>query len=586
MGILLDLSLKNLDKEHSINFKKIAERISSFLSIELNINSINVYFQEPNSSIEIPTQGINFGCIISSNSIVLANWIKNLSSQERKIIIHFLFSKEIFRINLLKKITFNHSYGEIIEMWLSVLSILWCIKDLNLNSYFHRSIGYILQRMIFSFDKKTKLNWDKEFTIIYYSEISLKKLFDRILSIIKKGKYENWSAVKMESSFHDFVDTLEPSQEFHLLPIQMKERYFAILEKLLQVGFRDSSARKIGTYLHREHDVINNAYREMIDQYVLYWLPRVDYLALKLYPYTFRLTISDKQITNELLEIFKKNPYIFNLYVTNSRNNNIIYASFNSPYIIHHQLEKLLERYSKKEKITDYFLQSPRRRTIFGTIATDKLELAHVTYDLLISQQKKLPIKTFTFLDEVLYPHHEKKTKKAYFAEEVLGFLSTIRARFLPQGMYTFHNVEFIELCNKYGVNTNETETVMSYINKMEHRCQRLGVLDYKLTLWVKSSHSTNLNFELLVDPMDNRVKELTNNLKSFASLSKTEFVDRVILTFQGIKYDKYLVNLIEKQISSYDIEFMFTELNRNVDFQRCVCFHQLYDYDNQRWKF
>ena len=126
----------------------------------------------------------------------------------------------------------------------------------------------------------------------------------------------------------------------------------------------------------------------------------------------------------------------------------------------------------------------------------------------------------------------------------------------------------------------------MSFINKMEHRCVRLGLLDYKLSLWIKSSHSNSLNFELLVNPKDKRIEKLTTDLKVLASLSVTEFLDRVNFTFQGVHFDKYLVDIIKKKISDYDIEFIFSESIRNTEFQRCVCLHQLYDYDSQRWTF
>jgi len=584
--ILSELTLKFIDKKNTDNFLKIAERIGTLLSREVNVNSKTIYTQESDSSIEIPKQGTNFGCIIDNNSIVLANWLYDLSSIEGKHLIHFLLSKEVFRNILFDSYLPNTIFKNFFEILLNCITVLWCIKDLSLISYYDRNVGFISQRMIYGFDKADILLWERRFTNLYFSEISIKEFFEKIYSLSQKMIYNNLSFENLQITFNQFIDLYEPRLEHPLFPTHMKERHLNILAKILHLGYKDTSARKIGEYFHRKHDVINYAFKEMTNLYLLYWLPRVNYQALKLYPSTFQLLISDKSSKDELLKIFHKNHYIFNLYESTSKNNQLIYASFQSPLIIQNQLEELFDRYMKKNKITDYFFQSPKRRTIFGTIITDKITPTKNMYTQLIVEPETFPIKTFTFLDEIIEIDYTKKTKKVFFAEEVLGFLASLNARFLPQGMYDFRIVEFVELCKKFNVDINQTKDVMSYINKMEHRCLRLGLLDYKLILWVKSNHAKSLNFELFVNPEDSRVDTLINNLKSFATLSKTEFKDRVVLTFQGISYDKHLVDFIKSQISSYNIEFIFNEFTRNIDFQRCLCLNKLYDYDNFRWKF
>ena len=254
-----------LDKKYTTSFKQIAKRINILLSKDVNFDSINIYFQNLESELEIPKMGIRFGCIYQDKCIILGKWLKNLSSRERKILIHFLLSKEIFRVILISNQKLDPLFQDFIEIILNTITILWCIEDLNFNSYYNRNIGFINQRMIYGENKEINLKWDRFFTIIYYSEINVKELFEKTFSIMKRVVHQNHSFSEFETSFANFIESLNPTSDFPLIPFQMKERYYQIFERMLEVSFKESSARKIGEYLGKKHDVINNAFREIMD---------------------------------------------------------------------------------------------------------------------------------------------------------------------------------------------------------------------------------------------------------------------------------------------------------------------------------
>ncbi|MFW9923693.1 MAG: hypothetical protein ACFFDW_10455 [Candidatus Thorarchaeota archaeon] len=577
---------KNFDNRYTEDFRKITQRISRYFSKEVNTSNKNIYVQDSNSSIEIPKQGINFGIIIENDKIILANWLNDLSRNEKKALIHFLLSKEVIRNILLENYVPNNISKNFFEVILNCLTTLWCIEDWNLTSYYDRNIGFINQRMPFGFDSNVNLLWEKKFINIYFSELPIKDFFDKIYYLTQQMIHGNLPFEKIELSINDFMNSFEPNSETPFLPIYLKERYLQIFEFIYQTGFRDISAKKIGEKIGKKHDVINDALKEITGFYMTYWLPQINYQVLKLYPSTIQLTIHDKQTSTELLKSLHKIPYIINLFEEQSNEKQTINAIVQSPLIVQNQLEELFEKYSKKGKISDYSLLTPIKQAIFGTVSTENIIPTSDIFTKLMLEPESLPIKTFKFVEKTTEIDFSKKAKKAFFAEEVLGYLASMRARFLPQGMYDFRRTEFVELLTKFNVDSTKTEEVMKYINKMEHRCCRLGLLDYRLILWVKSNHLTNISFELMTNPRDKRVEELTNNLKSFSTLTKVEFKDRVTFTLQGIRYNKELVEAIKKQISSYGFDCKFYEFQRNIDFQRCLCLHKLYDYENSRWKF
>ena len=582
---MVEIGSGKTDNDLLKKYLKIKGVIEKRFNKSILKDNIEIHLQSSNSEIQIPQFGSNFGLIKENNSLIFANWFDTLSRNERRVLVDFLLTREVFW-NIFEIENLPNDHSILIEKLLNLLAIIWLTSELKQKSIHHRNMGFIIQRQIFGLDQKIIFQWKQIMLAVYYSNVNLDILFQRIGATIKDALIDRFKPDILEKKFLDWVDSLKPIDDALYFPIKMKQRHFDVLKCIMQLNYAQSTARKIGDKLQLKHDAINYAFHEIKDLHLLYWVPRINFLALKLYPYTIRLMVNTEEAKNELLKVLVKNPYIFNLFEAKYKDGFFIFASLNSPHIVCNNLAEKFEKYKKSNQISDYFLQAIRRRRVFGSVTTRDFSTTEKSIENIFSDPASFDIATYNFIDENFYPLHDKQSKKVFFNYEVLGFLSLLRVRFLPQGQYGFHATEFIEFCKKHDVNPSNLAETMNYINKLERRCIRLNLLEYKLTSWVKSMHTTNVYYEIFSEPNDKRISELVNKLKSFASLTVIEFSDRVFFVFQGITYDQQFFKMVKKQIEKADLSFNEFNAVKNVDFNRCICLHELYDQEGKCWKF
>jgi hypothetical protein len=577
------------DSKLSKEFNRIINLITDYLHKSLEKKKFKVYRQNEESKVEIPSVGFFYGVVKQNNKYIVANWLLSLPVREKKILLEFVFVKEAFRFILKIFFKFQSTYPNFIEIALNNLTYSWFFETKKLQSIYERNAGFITQRLHSpeEDDFKNRL-FTKIQQIVYYNkdEINVIKLVDKFNSFLTDGEKNNLSENKLLEKLELWFNEYEKKVDPGALPIIMKSKHIEILKNLQKLGIKQSTAKKIGQELNLQHDAINYHFLEMMDLHVIYWLPRINYSLIRLFPYTFRVTLPSNKSGEKLIQKLKGIPYIKSLLKGYYNKHEVYFSTFECPHILHQNLDIYFENMKKKGYIKDYFFKKPRKLSLYSTVTPNKYKEDEKLYTKILEERIDLDLHNFTFQKETIDFSFEPKRKSHLFDENVLGFISTLRGRLLPKGSYVTFIDKFIEFCKDNEIDVSNSTEVMDFINTLNRRCMRLGLLKYVITLWLKSSHTNNLYYEI---PFTSNIKEidfLENKLKAFGTLTTVAYSDRLMLTFQGISKDDKFKKIIDEYIQNQEIPFSSFYASNIPEMRRCVSLHKLYNYEENAWKF
>jgi len=578
-------SLNKLERELVTDFELITSKLGPYLGLDIPSVLKPFSFQDPSSSEDIPAFGKNFGVKTTTNSLILAHWLIDLPPREKNSITKFLLVKEAFKVFLSSIFTEGAVYSELIDVILNLTATLWYIEENNIPILHHHSVANIRSRFVFkSTDDFSYLKWDNNLTTAYDSSLTAKMLFDQLLSHLQTAFAKQLPLKSLIANFESWFDTLEIESTDLALPIEMKDRYFQIVKQLFELGYLDGTAKNVGEKLTLQHDVINTAFKEMADDFVIFWRPQINYLMLRIYPYAFRVTLSDKKHRAAFVAELRKLKYISTLNEDTTTDGCLFYSYFYCPFIVHNQFQELFEKLSKKGIIKDYFFQMVKQRINKWSITDVHIPSSEGSYSSLFTQPELFKLHTFEVFNKKYTLSEMPKTKQAFFDETVLAFLSLLRGRHLTKGNYGVHVTELYDLCNANEVDIKNSVEVTGYINQLDIRCRRLKLLDYYLMIWKKTSYPGSLYFELLIDPENQELIDYITRLEVFGTMTKLIFYDRIILFFIGIGFDHPFKTFVEKKLQEKNIDYHVFAPQALADFKKCPNYHELYSFKENKW--
>lgn len=577
------------DSNLSREFNRVIKLNTDFLHKSPEKKKYKIYKQIEESLIEIPSVGFFYGIAKQNDKYIVANWLLSLPVREKKIILDFLFVKEAFRISIEKICELQNTYPNFIEIVLNNIAFSWLMETKKLQSIYERNTGFIVQRLQSpeEDDFRNRLFFKLQQAVYYNKDdITVFKLIQRFISYLSDGVKNNLSENKLFKKLELWINEYESKVDPSALPIKMKSKHIEILKNLQKFGIKQSTAKKIGQELNLQHDAINYHYREMMDLHVIYWLPRINYSLLSLYTYGFKVILPSNKSGEKLIQMLKGIPYIKYLVKGHISKQKVFYASFECPHILHQNLDVYFESMKKKGYIEDYFFKRPRKLSLYSTVTPNKYKQDENLVNQILEDKSDLDLYKFTFQKETIDFSSESKRKSHLFDENVLGFISTLKGRLLPKGSYITFIDKFIDFCKDNKIDVSNSTEVMDFLNSLNRRCIRLGLLKYVITLWLKSSHTNNLYYEIPLNSDNDKLDFLENRLSTFGTLTKVAYSDRLFLSFQGISKDHKFKKIIDDFIQSLEIHFSSFYASNIPEMRRCVSLHKLFDYEENTWKF
>jgi hypothetical protein len=311
-------------------------------------------------------------------------------------------------------------------------------------------------------------------------------------------------------------------------------------------------------------------------------------LGLKLYPHFFRIIVADKKTRKHFIEKFQTIGYL--RYIKESQHDSrfIIIGFLVCPLIVYRQLLSYFDRLVNKGIIEDYFLKQVRRFRISFSISKTNYKPISATYQQLWDNPNKHEFYVITALDETYDITKSSDPKKTAFDEDVLMFLSAIWSRNLGKAHYVGKPLDVLfELSERKGIDTSDLSAVLYYINQMDNRCRRLGLLDYYLYVRELIGFSNGLYYELSYDSNKSKIDKLLSQLEPFGERLFYYFRDRVVIIFPLVQVDSPFKSFFDQILREYNISFVCTSIRGNKQWKipHYILYHELFDFKNKGWK-
>ncbi|NHJ48455.1 MAG: hypothetical protein FK733_11785 [Asgard group archaeon] len=575
------------EKDLSTAFQECVEKIGNYLEKPAIKSKIKVLFQDKNSEIDIPDLGRNFGTIYEDGNIILANWLNKLSNNESKYLIEYFLLREAFRLYFDEIIT-DHPYERFTEIILYIITILLLCEDNNYTTI-DRAVYVVRSRGIGFEEDELILKpeyWTWFLKNCYKCNIKASQLFQVFVQRIKEATKEKKPISDLAWDFVFWLRTFMPEEISHALPIYIqKKRFYDLIKILGETPFNECSALALSKEIGRSHRVISRDFKLLLDEYDINWYVERNILKYRLFPYFFRINLKKDEHKEQLIKKLTANRYIRYLKEGYSEETTFLVGWIESPQIAYRQLEKYLEKLLKSTLIEDYFIGQIRRKKITWAITTKKLEPTEKTYQTLLKNPEKLQCYTIKALDKTYDITKFQKTKKEYYNEDVLLFLSTVILHRLGRAYYIFRPVELkFELCEKKGINTSNTAEVMDFVNQMDLRCRRLGLIEYYLNFKEFIHFKKALYFEINEKPED--VISVLEKLEAFGEMMRLSFLDRIIIYFHDVIYDSVFRKFVEKLLKRNNISYRVYQINHHRGLNTTkINYTEAYDFDSKQWK-
>lgn len=580
-----DISVKELNKELTDEFREIINKLAELLKIEKLDDSIIVEIQEFQSKERLPKNVGTFGIFDNQeDKIIISNIYFTANRRTFRDMLYYVLVREAIRRYLAREFSPPNNYSRLFFITYNLLAALLVAQDQQITSILTSTMRIIRSSTSFRNEQLFKINeWDRYLQKLLRNKTSFLIIVQKLGYYLSLAKNKNWSQAELTLEFCSWLDIITVEEDFLALPLFMTERHFQITNMLVESGMMNSSAIKLAEKFGLKHDVINTAFIEMYENYNLYWRPNINYQLLKLYPYYFRVTLNKKQYKSMLLEKLKSIPYITTVYEGLSDNKQMLSCLFHCPHIVHNQLDSYFENLKNKDFIHDYFFQLLKGRALYSSITTEKLKQSLSTYKQLVSNPTKFNFQTITLLDEMFDYSNPPKEKKAVFDKNILNFISVLRTKTLQKGVYMCYVNEMLEFCQKNNRPITKTGAAMDFINQMDIRCRRLGLYDYFLNIKKLAIYKEALCFELLSPPTAEILEHL-EKLKFASNMFILNFYDRVLVNFPRISLKHPFSKIAEDVIRKTGIDYLLYSNERNPDLYRYIPYHDLYDFEANKW--
>ncbi|MGC9781314.1 MAG: hypothetical protein HZR80_18880 [Candidatus Heimdallarchaeota archaeon] len=574
---------KQLSKEFFQYFKKI----SAFLDAQVKKIKMKVKIQKADSDVVIHDYGKGFGVITENEQIILANWLFNLPQREKEILLKFLLIREGFRVHFNNQIKSSHFYNDLVEILLNIIAALWIIND---RGYKLGSPQVIDIRGRIAFDDTQVFNhnyWEWVLLDWYNYRLSTMELFNKLVSSINLAIEKKFSLKHLVDDFKSWLENQVQKVFLLALPLSLKKKKFDIIKSMITLGYDKSSAKEVGKLVNRSYNVVDIAFKELFEKYQVYWRANINLPLIRLYPYYFRITLNDKKFKSQLIKKFKTIPYLKELDESFSKNKHTLAGFLESPHYIPVSLEEYFEKLVRKKIADNFFCQMIRRKTLYTTITTEKLKPNKETYKQVFENPNKEKNLTLTILDDRFDITKPPKEKKAVFDENVLNFITLIKARYLGKAHYMLSPLTKVyEFCKKNDIDSIDSLAVKYFLNQLDIRCRRLGLINYFLNIQNISNYGDALFFELQEDPKSDLSMSIIEKAKIFSPMIVKEFFQRTAILFPKVSINNPLREVLEEFIRNIGVEFSTYHFSYYKEYLPDVLYIDLYDFEENRWKF
>jgi hypothetical protein len=256
------------------------------------------------------------------------------------------------------------------------------------------------------------------------------------------------------------------------------------------------------------------------------------------------------------------------------------------PHVVQANLDENFTKLQKKGIICNYIFYQLRKQKRYCTITQKEFKATAENYKKLITNPPDFTYETLLILDEETdITKIPKRKRKLAIDDNLLTYFSIYGARNLRRVDYMFFPLEeLFGLCERNDINPEDSRKLNDFVNQVELRLFRLGLIDYFLNIENIGTYSNVLYFELTINPNDPKVSALVDKFKIFSALVCFEFIDKVIIGFPNISLNHPAKEIVEEEFKKLDIEYLIYWIRTVKGFKRYIPLNNLYDYEKESW--
>lgn len=571
-------------------FQDKLARIGKYLGKPILAITLTFKYQEENT-LEISDLGLSFGTKYDKDTmVILGNWMLNLTEKERIILEDFIVAREAFRVYMNQDIPEKHNYDRFTENILQLLTVLWIIEDYPkmLTSY---HVSVVRQRTDAYEDEEHILKsdaWVYFMSKCVQHDIFSKAIYPVFVSQVKDAIKEEKPIADLAWLLMRWMKALLPEEFSTALPFHIKkERYYDLIKTMGERNYETSSALQISEVVGKSHNSVTVSFKQLMDDFGIFWFPNIDILKIKLYPYFMRIHTKKKTHHDSLVEKLKSIKYCRMIRENISNDEYILVGWIEGPLIVYEQLLEYLEKLKNKELVTNYFLKQIRHKKVTWSISTKELTPDEETYQQIFNTTDDESCTTITAMDDKYELASLGQGKEEFFSEEALMFIAGLMSKHLGKSSIMFRPIEIAyELCEKNGVDSEDSGKVRDFINQIEIRCRKLGIFDFILFHREFFHFKKALYFEIPLTQSKQVIIDLLEKLEKTSEMIRLALMDEVIVIFPEVKYDDIAREQIEKLLLEKNIQSKCFQLNYHSGLKvRKFMYHEAYDFDTNLWK-
>ncbi len=573
----LDEIAEKTEIEISETLNSLSKEIIPLLSISLKKPAIDNGFKWAFGEV-LMDNSPSFGLYHTEEKIIVANWILDLQhNTKRYLLILFLIKGSI-------KHFIKLNYSEEDEAILNIISIVLLTDVLGINTLDNPMLS-ALRAKIYSEEIAgvSLMYWDNLLILLISKDIPFTIVFDEFFVLLNDDSKSNPEKVKL---FFQWVISTTVKEEDVISPIYTNKKLIDLIETLFELGYEKSSTSIIAKKDKLSQKTITKRFKALNENYSTHWNASINYEEMNLHNYFVKITTMKDIFVQKINSLLLTIPYLKSLYNGYGDESRIIYSpSLICPHIISEQLRARLRKMKDSGLISDYTIQLVREKYRYFAITNFPYNPKPSTFMKLINHGDQ-HLKKFTF-------SHEKRSsvipisdKPVVLDYNLLYFLSVLTGKYLLQARYAVNINEFKKFCLEKNISMTDIKSQTDLLYQYELRARRKGLLSF--TLFMRNFRrfgSDVLVFELPIvdEKMNGKLQTIIDKLRIFAFMGQINLYDRVAFQIPGISHQHPLQKIIEEVLTEahFSPSFYTIKLHKS----KYVPLHELYDYDNQKWK-
>ncbi len=531
-----------------------------------------------------PAFSVSYGVNRNKNEIIIADWIFELPKMIKGYILYFIIVKESILYYLNPE--FLYELRETEEAIVNIITILLLAEVFESSSLDSPLIASITARIHSTeISGRNAHYWVNLLHLLIAKKISFSEVINAIKGVFDKP-FEKQPEAELVKGFSSWIFENAVREEDVISPIYLSNRLIDTVDNLLEFGYVIGTAPNIADKMNLHENTVRNQIQFLSENYATFWRPEINLEKINLHNYFLKIKIKDSKSFDKINQIITEIPYIKTLFHGKYSDEQIIYTpTLICPHIVANGLDARLTDFKNKKLIEDYTLQITREKKHFATITSYPLKPDKKTFQQLIDGKYEPYLRNYLFT-------HSKKEFSMVIEDDVpidynlLFFLAILRMKYMLRSRVGVWVNELPKLYQLNDISSADVAKQTDFLNQIEIRARKRGFLAYCFfirSLTRRGSDILVTEIQDIDDYPEKFIKETIEKLRIFSFLGQITLYDRIILTMPGVSYHHYIKDIMATTLDQVGIKSTFYTIG--LQQSKFIPFHDLFDFDEQKWK-